>query len=400
MNSEASVTSQRVYFLDACRGAFMLLGIVLHSSLPFTSVPWEIKAPNHSTTLDYVYYFIHAFRMQGFFIISGYFAALGLTRNGPSQWLGSRTTRLGVPLLFGVLFLVPLQSFALSLPQYLAAPHLTFGGYVHDAMQRHAKLGFHLLSHLWFIFDLLIMSLVLAAMHSVDRHGAARLPGRWIASILVAKPTAVGSLLLLGLSASLWAIEQLAYSRAGPYFMALGTYPMWKILDGWRLLYYAPFFAFGALLFRNPELFQKFIRLPALSWLAGAACLSLLIAVKVHRPDLALVAATLAAPSAILVTRMWMHAAALLLNRPSRAVRQVADAAYTMYIVHHPIVLFSAAAVIHWNVRALPGFAMVLSVALALSIGIYLAARHAPLASYLLNGIKPSVTRRARPRVA
>jgi glucan biosynthesis protein C len=352
----------------------MLLGIVLHSSLPFTSVPWEIKAPNHSTTLDYVYYFIHAFRMQGFFIISGYFAALGLTRNGPSQWLGSRTTRLGVPLLFGVLFLVPLQSFALSLPQYLAAPHLTFGGYVHDAM--------------------------LAAMHSVDRHGAARLPGRWIASILVAKPTAVGSLLLLGLSASLWAIEQLAYSRAGPYFMALGTYPMWKILDGWRLLYYAPFFAFGALLFRNPELFQKFIRLPALSWLAGAACLSLLIAVKVHRPDLALVAATLAAPSAILVTRMWMHAAALLLNRPSRAVRQVADAAYTMYIVHHPIVLFSAAAVIHWNVRALPGFAMVLSVALALSIGIYLAARHGRLNPVQQVAGEGCVTRRARPRVA
>jgi hypothetical protein len=74
--SRSDETRTKAVLLDACSGAFMFLGIVLHPALPFTNEPWEISAPTKSITLSYVYHFIHAFRMHGFFVIDGYFLHL------------------------------------------------------------------------------------------------------------------------------------------------------------------------------------------------------------------------------------------------------------------------------------------------------------------------------------
>src|SRR5690606_25091159 len=77
----------KIFYLDACRASFMLLGIVLHSSVPFmTSMKWYITAPQQSYVLSYLYYFINAFRMPGFFLIAGFFSALMLTKRFSGPW--------------------------------------------------------------------------------------------------------------------------------------------------------------------------------------------------------------------------------------------------------------------------------------------------------------------------
>jgi hypothetical protein len=145
---------------------------------------------------------------------------------------------------------------------------MSFSAFIGEAAKRHAHLDFHLLSHLWFLSDLIILSLVLAAIHTAQR--ASTRAGQWAATVLLRRPLAIGSLLLVGLSAYLWALPLIAYSSVGAYGMALDSYPMWKILDGWRLSYYAPFFGLGVLLFGSPALSCE-LCLPLFEFLQFAA---------------------------------------------------------------------------------------------------------------------------------
>lgn len=61
--------------------------------------------------------FIHAFRMQVFFVISGYFSYMLYLRYKPQRWLKVRLERVGIPLLTAV----PL----ITLPQFFLLKNLT-----------------------------------------------------------------------------------------------------------------------------------------------------------------------------------------------------------------------------------------------------------------------------------
>ncbi|CNC17661.1 glucans biosynthesis protein [Yersinia similis] len=66
-------TTPREYFPDAIRAYLMLLGIPFHLSLIYSSHPWAINSHHPSLVFTLLNDFIHAFRMQVFFVISGYF---------------------------------------------------------------------------------------------------------------------------------------------------------------------------------------------------------------------------------------------------------------------------------------------------------------------------------------
>ncbi|WP_261372561.1 acyltransferase family protein, partial [Yersinia aleksiciae] len=67
-------TNQREYFLDAIRAYLMLLGIPFHLSLIYSSHHWAVNSSHPSLVFTLLNDFIHAFRMQVFFVISGYFS--------------------------------------------------------------------------------------------------------------------------------------------------------------------------------------------------------------------------------------------------------------------------------------------------------------------------------------
>ncbi len=52
----------------------MLLGIPFHLSLIYSSHAWAVNSASPSFSLTVLNDFIHAFRMQVFFVISGYFS--------------------------------------------------------------------------------------------------------------------------------------------------------------------------------------------------------------------------------------------------------------------------------------------------------------------------------------
>jgi peptidoglycan/LPS O-acetylase OafA/YrhL len=105
-----ALVSERRHDLDALRAFAMLLGIALHISLSLGGTPWMVMDSRPSGAFYWLYSAIHGFRMQLFFIVSGYFTALLLARRGLVPMLQNRSLRILVPCFLGLATLVPLTN--------------------------------------------------------------------------------------------------------------------------------------------------------------------------------------------------------------------------------------------------------------------------------------------------
>ena len=97
----------RRHDLDALRAVAMLLGIVLHAALSFTTLPWSVKDSQQSSFYYVVFAGIHGFRMPLFFMVSGFFTAMLWRKRGLRSVLRQRFQRIFVPLLIGCFTIVP-----------------------------------------------------------------------------------------------------------------------------------------------------------------------------------------------------------------------------------------------------------------------------------------------------
>ena len=104
---------RRRHDLDALRGFAMLLGIGLHASLAFFPAPWWVqdRTSGYEGLFDDFLWAVHGFRMPVFFLMSGFFTALLWRRRGLGALLNHRLRRVALPLLIGLLTIVPLTTF-------------------------------------------------------------------------------------------------------------------------------------------------------------------------------------------------------------------------------------------------------------------------------------------------
>ncbi len=93
--------------LDALRAGAMLLGIVLHASLSFFPSYWMVTDTRQNDIFGIVFSAIHGFRMPLFFVMSGYFSAMLLHRRGRGALIKHRFRRVFLPLLLGMVTIVP-----------------------------------------------------------------------------------------------------------------------------------------------------------------------------------------------------------------------------------------------------------------------------------------------------
>ena len=101
----------RYHDLDALRSFAMILGIAIHGVFSFNGMPlWPAQDMNQNPQYGVVVEFIHGFRMQLFFLVSGFFTAMMLLKKGSFAVSKHRTKRILIPLLLSVIFLVPLMN--------------------------------------------------------------------------------------------------------------------------------------------------------------------------------------------------------------------------------------------------------------------------------------------------
>ena len=102
----------RLHELDALRAFWMLLGVVLHAAVLMFPGDWpeEYIESSMPGLYDEIFHFIHGFRMQVFFMLSGFFAMLLWNRRGTKEMIKHRLIRIGIPLAFGALTIIPLDA--------------------------------------------------------------------------------------------------------------------------------------------------------------------------------------------------------------------------------------------------------------------------------------------------
>lgn len=88
----------------------MLLGVALHASMSFVTFPWPVRDTERSDLLLPLLVAVHGFRMPLFFLLSGYFTMLVLSRRGLASLLRQRFTRIFLPLVIATVTLVPLDT--------------------------------------------------------------------------------------------------------------------------------------------------------------------------------------------------------------------------------------------------------------------------------------------------
>ncbi|MEU0955864.1 acyltransferase [Streptomyces niveus] len=159
--------------LDAIR-ALVVVGLVFfHSALVFdTEDDFYVKNPETVDATMYLAGFGVVWAMPILFLISGLGSWHSLRKRGPGGFVAERLLRLGVPLVFATLTIVPVpqwlrlraadpgyhESYWEFLPQFFEV-RLSFGDFPFVVRGEHFETG-----HLWFIVLLLVFSLLLAPL--------------------------------------------------------------------------------------------------------------------------------------------------------------------------------------------------------------------------------------------
>lgn len=101
-----SFSKERLFYVQWLRVFLIVLVVAHHAGQPYgpTGGSWPVSDPANSDALLFFFAINAAFFMGFFFLISGYFIEGSFDRSGPAKFLRSRLIRLGIPLVFLVVF--------------------------------------------------------------------------------------------------------------------------------------------------------------------------------------------------------------------------------------------------------------------------------------------------------
>jgi peptidoglycan/LPS O-acetylase OafA/YrhL len=161
----------RRHEVDALRVLAVLLLIVFHTGMVFTAFDtWHIQNAARSDVVGEMNSFINQWHMPLFFFLAGMSAWYALQRRSASEFRRERLKRLFVPLVFGMLVIIPPQVFIerISTSVVTRRSPIDFTGtflewYPHtfECCYPDANLSWH---HLWFLLYLFVYSVLLVGL--------------------------------------------------------------------------------------------------------------------------------------------------------------------------------------------------------------------------------------------
>jgi fucose 4-O-acetylase-like acetyltransferase len=322
----------RLHFLDWLRVLAFGLLIVYHVGMLYVSWGYHIKSPRLVPGVEWLMVAVNPWRLALLFFISGVAASFLCDKLGPAAFARDRLRRLLPVLLFGMLVVVPPQSY-LELRQdgKIAPGYLDF--WLGRYLRGDQSLGITLptWNHLWFLAYLVVYCLVFAT----STWAAARRSRRGPASRL---PT-----LALALAPGAWmALANVLAEERWPETRAL--------VDDWAgHLRWAGLFALGVLVAKRPELWELLRRRTGAIVGAAAASLGLFLGIRsaIHAevigPAFDGVAYGLGEGMyGWLAMLCLMAVAARWWNRPSAALRYLTVAVLPVYALHQTLIIVTA----------------------------------------------------------
>ena len=153
----------RRYDLDWLRVIVFGLLILYHVGMFFVPWGWHIKNDVIYNELRLPMAFVNQWRLPILFVISGMGTRFALSFRSQKQFVRERFFRLGIPLAFGMLFIIAPQVYIERLADGNIAPGY-FGFYpsqYFDGIYPEGNFSWH---HLWFLPYLLVYSVILSPL--------------------------------------------------------------------------------------------------------------------------------------------------------------------------------------------------------------------------------------------
>jgi len=380
---------KRYHDLDALRGFAMLLGIVIHGLLsflpiPIPGIPQDIN--QNPEVFGYVFSFIHGFRMQLFFLVSGFFTAMLWRERGLRNLLKHRAKRILLPLVVSLPVLWVLMITVMKVNGGDLSDPESYGA-MGVNVKSFETLGIRFLGlplfiamiaplmiHLWFLYYLLWLILGFAFIIKLLQ----KFPIKPVSSRMIRSPW-------------LWLVPftllpQLFNGSVGLImgFPIIGPDTFGGVVP-WppQLIYYAVFFSFGAICYGREAFDQAIGR----RWQACFILSIPALLLGIHWIELRN-AAFRAGWEANQSEIIWYHFLTNLcqlffawlmifgfigffrrfFSKENKKVRYLSDASYWIYIAHMPLILALQFWVSKWPY---PGFLKFLFI-FTLTVGILL----------------------------
>lgn len=338
----------RLFFLDWVRIAAFGALVLYHVGMYYVSWDWHVKSPHAGTGLEPFMMLSSPWRLSLLFLVSGAATSLMLARGLDNSFLGARSKRLLLPLVCGMLIVVPPQPYfevvekAGYAGSYLDFLKLYFTGY-RGFCRDGECLILPTWNHLWFVAYLWVYTVAVAAAL------------RWRPAMLDELASAARRL-LAGVRLFVVPIAALALVRIA----LVGRFPSTHALvDDWfNHAVYFGMFAAGAVFVRMPDIWG---RLAAHRWVALAVALVCwtLVAAYFSRfeagnmpPDW-----LRQGQRVVYATLQWCALVAVLgfarhhLNRDHAGRRYLVDAVFPVYILHQTLIVMLAVAMrpLRWS---------------------------------------------------
>jgi peptidoglycan/LPS O-acetylase OafA/YrhL len=362
----------RRHDLDWLRIGAVFLLVPYHTSRIFDV--WEafyVKNTKASIALTGIRAFFDPWGMPLLFVLAGATTWLALRRRTGVQYLRERIQRLIIPLLFGIVVVVPPQAYLAWLGQ---GNHGTYWRF----LPRYLTLstgelmdwtGGFTLGHLWFILFLFGFSLLALPIFLLLKGQTGRRAIGWIAG-LSEKP---GSIFLF--LVPLWLTEPLP----GPIVGLLNPFS------------YILLFIFGFVLFADDRFQTRLDR--SWQWALGLGTIALTAGAAIRFSGIRFAEfswqSTLSDLLRFFATWAWIVGALGFahshLNRPARLLLYLNSASYPFYVLHQTVILAIGFIVIRWNISVFAKFLIIASAATGGTLALVELARRCSVTRALLG---------------
>ncbi len=335
---------QRFHGLDAARAIALLIGILHHgieSLVSYSKSDWITQDSQDSLLIDIIFYISHVFRMQAFFLMSGFFAHQLFHRKGSREFIINRAKRLLLPfvIFWPVLYAITWNLWVWGVQYNRGIPHdEAVATLPHYMIWLY---GFPLM-HLWFLYFLILFCTGVILFRPVivlwvDHSGELRNRADIILSYLMNRDW--GSLII----GFVMVFPMLGMTD----WFGVDTSASGLVPRVYPFLLYGIYFTLGWFLHRQVSLIGNFEKFRKLNFIMGSITIFAVIIISLlfsepanpsHARFILMGINTLYAFASVTTVFAFIGYMLKWFNKPSAAIRYLADGAYWGYLIHLPVV--------------------------------------------------------------
>jgi peptidoglycan/LPS O-acetylase OafA/YrhL len=369
--------TDRQYYIDWLRAGAMFLLLFYHTGRLFNEDNWHLKNPVQSPGIDTFTSVIDLWQMPLFFLVAGAAVWFSIGSRGAGTFTKERALRLFVPLIFGMLVLVPPQVYLERIfdgdftGSFLAwYPHTFQGTYSTDSAAT-GNLSWH---HLWFLAYLFVFSMILLPLFRYFRREDKKPLVEGMANFF-SKPGAIY-------------LPVIPLIIIDIFLRPIYGYGNQNLVNDWaNFLFYILVFFYGFLMVSDSRIMQAVKRHTWVSLAALAVLIVLVVMMDNGVFGSEFIIGILWPIGTWLALLIFAGLAMRLINFTNRLLRYANDAVLPVYILHQTLIIILGYFVIQWDWPVAAKYFFIVGCVFVSALAIYEVVRRNGVTRFLF-GIK------------